>query len=94
MEFFLRLISDSAGETYECHLSSIKLNGSIASVVFGLVSKNTFYYWIPVIDPQIKGVSLGKLHIKYLIAESYDSGLKKFTSRNLLFAKFLTFKKS
>ena len=58
------------------HLSAIVWKGRFVSASYSLVCGDTFYYWIPSFDNRIKGVSLGKLHIKCLLEKCFCHGMK------------------
>jgi CelD/BcsL family acetyltransferase involved in cellulose biosynthesis len=74
---FLRCLPENLVESpVRAHLSAIVWKGRCVSVSYSLVCGDTFYYWIPSFDNTIKGVSLGKLHIKCLLEKCFSHGMK------------------
>lgn len=74
-EFFRSLPDRLAEGPALAHLSAIVWQGRFVSAAYSLVCGKTLYYWIPSFDQNIKGVSLGKLHIKCLLEKCFSAGL-------------------
>lgn len=74
-EFFRSLPDKLAEGPARAHLSAIVWQGRYVSAAYSLVCGNTLFYWIPSFDKTIKGVSLGKLHIKCLLEKCFATGM-------------------
>lgn len=74
-EFFRSLPDRLAEGPARAHLSAIAWQGRFVSAAYSLVCGKTLYYWIPSFDQSIKGVSLGKLHIKCLLEKCFAAGM-------------------
>lgn len=73
---FFRYLPDRLEEgPARAHLSAIAWQGRFVSAAYSLVCGRTLYYWIPSFDQNIKGVSLGKLHIKCLLEKCFAAGV-------------------
>ncbi len=73
---FFRSLPDRLAEgPARAHLSAIVWQGRFVSAAYSLVRGKTLYYWIPSFDQSIKGVSLGKLHIKCLLEKCFAAGM-------------------
>lgn len=80
-EKYCNFISDLAFTFFErgwAELSTLKVNGRIISVVFGLKMNKVFYYCTPAFDPSFSKYSLGKLHIYFLLKNCFEQGYDKF----------------
>jgi CelD/BcsL family acetyltransferase involved in cellulose biosynthesis len=74
-EFFRSLPDRLAEGPARAHLSAIAWQGRFVSAAYSLVCGKTLFYWIPSFDQSIKGVSLGKLHIKCLLEKCFAAGM-------------------
>lgn len=68
---FFRELIDKDNGPMTVHLSAIELDGRLISAAYALRCGKVFYYWIPSFDPEMRGVSLGKLHIKCLLEKCF-----------------------
>ena len=59
-------------------LSVLKVNNRIISYIYGLKYRGTIYCWIQAIDTEYFRYSPGKLHIKNLLAKSFEHNYKEF----------------
>ena len=75
---FLNTLFTEKFKNFKPHLSAIVQNEKIISAVFSIHCGTTFFYWIPSFDNSFKSISLGKLHIKLLIENCFQSQITKF----------------
>ena len=76
-EFYLELANVMAQKKW-LDLSSLTVDGRIASAVYGFKYNQRFYYYITAFDPDYAQYSLGNLHIMYLLEDAIKDGLNKF----------------
>lgn len=62
----------------QLHLSAITLNSRPISVAMSLTVQDDLYYWVPSFDQTIPNVSLGKLHIRYLLEDCCTLQRRRF----------------
>jgi CelD/BcsL family acetyltransferase involved in cellulose biosynthesis len=75
---FLKSIIGELSPTVETHLSAIRWQGRIVSAAYSLQCGDTFFYWTPSFDPNLRSMSLGKLHVAKLIQSCFGRSLKVF----------------
>jgi len=75
---FFDEVMATAGPDWRAELSALRLDGRIISVVLGLRTNATFYYWVPTFDDELRGGSVGKLHLKHLVAQSFADKCARF----------------
>jgi CelD/BcsL family acetyltransferase involved in cellulose biosynthesis len=75
---FLKDIADKFTRKGWVRASCLKLDGTIVSAVYSFHMGDTFYYWIPSFSIEYNKYSMGKLHLRYMIQECFESGDRIF----------------
>lgn len=75
LDFFKKAPQYLSTLNCQLHMSAILVNNKVISSVLSIQNHSTLYYWIPSFDKDVTNVSLGKLHIKFLIEKCHNENL-------------------
>ena len=71
----MRDLLDARSESFEGVLSSLWIDGGLASVHLGLRSGGVLHYWVPAYDPALSGYAPGSLLALEIVRTLADEGL-------------------